>query len=420
MGRCQCWGSRGATCVGWLCRLRRRLTCHRSATGHASTLACHLARTQELTEPLLQAEEEGAAPSPTTPRAGVDDGAAQRAALLTPPQQLMAFGETLWKQRSLPPLAAYSSLEPYDTFLSSGFGAVGGGALLPFLPACLRLASCQVLGAACSSQEVHTPFSKPVVAADQELPSGFEERASLVAAAATAAAEEEARGRAAVRGPSADGQLSAPPAAPPGDGAAVDALLASSVALGGGPAVQPPGSSSQLAAEGMTHLPAGGATREGGASASLQALRLIWAPLAALALSSTIALTLFPFFTYVPSTGTIGELLPKVGVQAQGGCLVRSRKKAAARCQARPLPRGATKRRSHGQPPWLNPLRRGLTLPCLPPTPRPPLILLHRLEGALLHPHLRRRPGPLPAAPLAAGSGASNHAAAGRGRQAGR
>lgn len=50
-----------------------------------------------------------------------------------------------------------------------------------------------------------------------------------------------------------------------------------------------------------------------GGSASWQALGLIWAPLAALALSSAIALTLFPFFTFVPTSGLLGETLPKVG-----------------------------------------------------------------------------------------------------------
>jgi hypothetical protein len=48
-------------------------------------------------------------------------------------------------------------------------------------------------------------------------------------------------------------------------------------------------------------------------SASRQALRLMWPPLAALTLSSTISLIVFPLFTYVPTSGLLGESLPKVG-----------------------------------------------------------------------------------------------------------
>lgn len=47
-------------------------------------------------------------------------------------------------------------------------------------------------------------------------------------------------------------------------------------------------------------------------SASRQALRLMWPPLAALTLSSTISLIVFPLFTYVPTSGLLGESLPKV------------------------------------------------------------------------------------------------------------
>ncbi len=61
----------------------------------------------------------------------------------------------------------------------------------------------------------------------------------------------------------------------------------------------------------------GTAAGEGGGSsaevsATWQTVRLIWAPMAALTLSSAVALTLFPFFTYVPTSGLLGESLPKV------------------------------------------------------------------------------------------------------------
>ncbi len=43
-----------------------------------------------------------------------------------------------------------------------------------------------------------------------------------------------------------------------------------------------------------------------------EALREIWPALGALGLSCTISLILFPFFTYVPTSGYLGEMLPKV------------------------------------------------------------------------------------------------------------
>ena len=46
---------------------------------------------------------------------------------------------------------------------------------------------------------------------------------------------------------------------------------------------------------------------------AVAALREIWPALSALALSCTISLVLFPFFTYVPTSGLLGESLPKVG-----------------------------------------------------------------------------------------------------------
>lgn len=60
-------------------------------------------------------------------------------ALRTPPQHLLALGESLWKQRSLPPLVAYSSLEPYESpFLSSEHV----GCALPAGLCLLRCACC--------------------------------------------------------------------------------------------------------------------------------------------------------------------------------------------------------------------------------------------------------------------------------------
>jgi hypothetical protein len=65
-------------------------------------------------------------------------------------------------------------------------------------------------------------------------------------------------------------------------------------------------------------LAADAASEEGGSSQgsegspTWQTVRLIWAPMAALGLSSTVALTLFPFFTYIPTSGLLGESLPKV------------------------------------------------------------------------------------------------------------
>lgn len=84
----------------------------------------------------------------------------------------------------------------------------------------------------------------------------------------------------------------------------------------------------------------------GGASA-LHALRLIWAPLAALSLSSCIALVVFPFFTYVPTSGLLGENLPKArmgwaGWGPHGGCGARGvpAGEAHARCCASGSPPG--------------------------------------------------------------------------------
>lgn len=109
------------------------------------------------------------------------------------------------------------------------------------------------------------------------------------------------------------------PASPAKAGAAVD-----------GPSPAADGSGSSGPALAVPPCPAGAAAvaaaadtsaEEGGGSGSdasptWQTVRLIWAPMAALSLSSTVALTLFPFFTYVPTSGLLGESLPKVRQRA--------------------------------------------------------------------------------------------------------
>ncbi len=44
-----------------------------------------------------------------------------------------------------------------------------------------------------------------------------------------------------------------------------------------------------------------------------EVLRAIWPTMAGLFFSGTCGLLIFPFLTYVPSDGMLGELLPKVG-----------------------------------------------------------------------------------------------------------
>ncbi|KAL4457583.1 hypothetical protein ABPG75_012448 [Micractinium tetrahymenae] len=284
---------------------------------------------QELTEPLLQhpagVEEAGGPASPAAPPAGADAAAAEAGFSFPPlasprtphsPQsQLASLGETLWKQRSLPPLVAYSSLEPYQS---------------PFLS---------------TDQE----------AAESAFPSSWGDGQGLLAGAASAddilqqgqQAEQQAEQAQQTRGrdlgraqrPS-QRQLSAPPAvlleaaAPTGGPAGGGAAEAADGAAGAAAASPEPSvkvsidyaiagarsgsraaGQAPAAAAQQSAAAAAGAARAaqpaGGSSASWQALKLIWAPLAALSLSSTIALTLFPFFTYVPTSGLLGETLPK-------------------------------------------------------------------------------------------------------------
>lgn len=51
---------------------------------------------------------------------------------------------------------------------------------------------------------------------------------------------------------------------------------------------------------------------EGGVTGMMEVGRLIWPALIAIGLQAGIALTLFPFFTYIPSSGLLGDELPKV------------------------------------------------------------------------------------------------------------
>lgn len=71
---------------------------------------------------------------------------------------------------------------------------------------------------------------------------------------------------------------------------------------------------------------------------ALAALRQIWAALSALLLSGTISLIIFPFFTYVPTSGLLGEALPKVGSVRSGAaacCAVARLARAAAAARQR-------------------------------------------------------------------------------------
>jgi hypothetical protein len=216
--------------------------------------------------------------------------------------QLTQLAASVWRQRSLPPLAAYPSLEPHQTFLSSG--------CLPSspLPCVLQLA----VPCWCASWFAHCPMPGALPhAADVEIGADFAATTLSDDALLTSSrvASETARGQR---------QLSAPPTASgggsPAQEAAAEAGRADGTALGtsklpslniavvASPSPPPP----LAAAEELKAAAQGG-------SASWQALLLMWAPLAALTLSSTIALILFPLFTYVPTSGLLGESLPKVG-----------------------------------------------------------------------------------------------------------
>lgn len=71
------------------------------------------------------------------------------------------------------------------------------------------------------------------------------------------------------------------------------------------------------APEELAPLLGGAAEQEPGALEGERVTRAvltrIWAPLLCMFVSSAIALTIFPFFTYVPSSGLFGETFPRVG-----------------------------------------------------------------------------------------------------------
>lgn len=85
-----------------------------STPGVAATAAERGSVTPSPPRPAARSPSQPAPPAPASPLAGV-----------SPQQQLLALGATVWRQRSLPPLAQYNSLEPYQTFLSSAWTGEG-------------------------------------------------------------------------------------------------------------------------------------------------------------------------------------------------------------------------------------------------------------------------------------------------------
>ncbi|KAL4440645.1 hypothetical protein ABPG77_000354 [Micractinium sp. CCAP 211/92] len=222
---------------------------------------------QDLVEPLLTGQDDdGGVASPAAPDAGFSF--ALPASPRTPPSpqgQLATLGEALWKQRSLPPLVAYSSLEPFQSpFLSSECCSSEGSPRLRQLSA------------------------PPAVLPGAAVPGSGASADGAAGAAGAAVGEVEASPQPSVK-ESIDfaGAGTRPDSSASGPGHGADATLS----------------------EAGTARAAHSAP---GSSATWQALPLIWAPLTALGLSSTVALTLFPFFTYVPTSGLLGESLPQV------------------------------------------------------------------------------------------------------------
>jgi hypothetical protein len=279
---------------------------------HWKPIEAHASK-QELTEPLLQQspEWEGASPSPSTPPQAVPSAAVAEAGSLqplpcppptsprggTPQQQLLALTATVWKQRSLPPLVQFNQLEPWnalstDQEVDGGLPASweGGLGLLSASPAESedegdraergggRRASGQLgdsvgHGAAGQQRQLHLSGEAAEGAAGGPASPG---KAGAAADGASPAAADSS---------SSPGALVTPPC-PPGAAAVV------------------------LAADAASEE--GGSSQGSEGSPTWQTVRLIWAPMAALGLSSTVALTLFPFFTYIPTSGLLGESLPKV------------------------------------------------------------------------------------------------------------
>lgn len=96
---------------------------------HWGSIEAHASKAG-LSEPLLQqqAGQDSSAPAAPPPLASEESSLlplsspAQRRPPLSPHgggTPLLALGATVWRQRSVPPLAQYNSLEPYQTFLSS-------------------------------------------------------------------------------------------------------------------------------------------------------------------------------------------------------------------------------------------------------------------------------------------------------------
>lgn len=228
----------------------------------------------------------------------------------------------------------------------------------PSLPACLMLRSAHCRHAtailrqlACFCSALLLPPHGPLPAADQEvegsLPASWDGGLGLLAAS-PAESEDEGDRAELGGGRQTSGQLGGGsgeiPAAPSGPAEGLAGSPGSTGKAGAAPdgpsspVADGDSSSSALAAPacpGNAAIAAaagdGTAAGEDGSSsaevsATWQTVRLIWAPMAALSLSSTVALTLFPFFTYVPTSGLLGESLPKVrcaaGPQVVVACFV--------------------------------------------------------------------------------------------------
>ncbi|EFN58589.1 hypothetical protein CHLNCDRAFT_140764 [Chlorella variabilis] len=198
---------------------------------------------------------------PSTPSGGGSGGG-----------QLQLLAATVWKQRSLPPLAAYNSLEPYQTFLSTDY-EIGSELPISWSDAALQAAGEVAAAAGGGGGDAY------VSVRERQGPGEWQPSPEASSPEATTAVGSPG-GHDTSKAPSA-GQALALQVHNQADTAAAD---------------------SELHKEGLS----------GGGSASWQALRLMWPPLAALSLSSTIALILFPLFTYVPTSGLLGETLPKV------------------------------------------------------------------------------------------------------------
>jgi hypothetical protein len=217
----------------------------------------------ELEEGLLEAAAAAAAALAALAGGGGAAGGAAPPSPGAPPSPPAALrraspSSSLFRHPSLPPLIAYSQLEPFQTYLSE----------------------------------------------DSEWPAhaGWWQRARRRRAASAAAARQERSGhsvaeavaprRARSESPPREESAAAKGAAPDSLGAPPPPAAA---------AAAPPEASSEGSNEGSA-----------AASPALAAARLIWPALVAIGLQASVALALFPFFTYLPSSGLLGESLPKV------------------------------------------------------------------------------------------------------------